>query len=105
MACITGLNPVGYGGYSNFDNIGLAVLSLLTVVSMEGWTAVMYQVNHTWGFTPFVDAYFIVLILIGSFFMLNLALAAISDEYAKADEVVEKNVRALHAQGDLHRVL
>ena len=73
--------------------VPLQVLALLTVVSMEGWTAVMYQVQHTWGFTPLVSGYFILLILIGSFFMLNLALAAISDEYAKADEVIEKNVR------------
>ena len=93
VECIAGINEVEAGGYCNFDNFGLAVLALFTVVSLEGWTAVMYQVDHTWGFTPVVDLFFIVLIMLGSFFMLNLALAAISDEYAKADEVVEKNVR------------
>jgi hypothetical protein len=95
MECVAGSTGLDTAGWCSFDNIGLATLTLLSVVSMEGWTSIMYQVNHTWGFSPIVSLYFVVLIMIGSFFMLNLALAAISDEYAKADEVVERNVRAV----------
>ena len=90
VPCVSG-ESLEYG-YCNFDNIGLACLNILTVISLEGWTAVMYQVAHTWGFTPLVNLYFIAVVLFGSFFMLNLALAVIWAEYAKADEVLGTQV-------------
>jgi hypothetical protein len=93
VQCVSG-RSLEYG-YSNFDNIGLASLTILTVISLEGWTAVMYQLNHTWGIPAFTTLYFLTLVMFGSFFMLNLALAVIWAEYAKADEVLESQVRGV----------
>ncbi len=90
VPCVSG-RSLG-AGFCNFDNIGLASLTILTVISLEGWTAVMYQLNHTWGIPAFTTLYFLALVMFGSFFMLNLALAVIWAEYAKADEVLESQV-------------
>jgi hypothetical protein len=45
-----------------------------------------YTLNHTWGVPEFTTIYFIFLIMFGAFFMLNLALAVIWSEYAKAGQ-------------------
>ena len=96
LACVPGITDfIERGGWCNFDNIGLAVVALITVISTEGWTQVMYNVGRTWGLVPIVDVYFIVVVSFGAFFMLNLVLAVISDEYEKAGEVVEKKVRSV----------
>ena len=73
-------------GFTHFDNIGNAMMTIFTSITLEGWVDVMYNLMDGWGTPWFVITYFILLVLIGSFFMLNLALAVVFDEYAKADE-------------------
>ncbi|RWS23535.1 Voltage-dependent calcium channel type A subunit alpha-1-like protein, partial [Leptotrombidium deliense] len=55
---------------------------------MEGWTAVLYWTNDALG-TSFNWIYFVILIILGSFFMLNLVLGVLSGEFAKERERVE----------------
>jgi len=33
-------------GITNFDNFGLAMLTVFQCVTLEGWTDVMYDVSH-----------------------------------------------------------
>ncbi|KAJ8339453.1 hypothetical protein SKAU_G00362390 [Synaphobranchus kaupii] len=76
-------------GITNFDNILFAVLTVFQCITMEGWTDILYNANdasgNTWNWL-----YFIPLIIIGSFFMLNLVLGVLSGEFAKERERVEK---------------
>uniref|UniRef100_A0A8C1N1F1 Voltage-dependent N-type calcium channel subunit alpha-1B n=1 Tax=Cyprinus carpio TaxID=7962 RepID=A0A8C1N1F1_CYPCA len=64
-------------GITNFDNILFAILTVFQCITMEGWTDVLYHANdasgNTWNWL-----YFIPLIIIGSFFMLNLVLGVLS---------------------------
>jgi len=83
MACLYFENP--NFGYTGFDNIGMAFLTIFTSITLEGWVDVMYGLNASWGIGAFNAFYFICLILFGSFFLLNLALAVIWDEYEKAE--------------------
>ncbi|XP_067825703.1 calcium channel, voltage-dependent, N type, alpha 1B subunit, a [Heptranchias perlo] len=75
-------------GITNFDNILFAVLTVFQCITMEGWTDILYNANdasgNTWNWL-----YFIPLIIIGSFFMLNLVLGVLSGEFAKERERVE----------------
>ncbi|XP_062930030.1 probable voltage-dependent N-type calcium channel subunit alpha-1B isoform X1 [Mobula hypostoma] len=75
-------------GITNFDNILFAVLTVFQCITMEGWTDILYNANdasgNTWNWL-----YFIPLIVIGSFFMLNLVLGVLSGEFAKERERVE----------------
>ncbi|KAG8011664.1 Voltage-dependent N-type calcium channel subunit alpha-1B [Nibea albiflora] len=76
-------------GITNFDNILFAVLTVFQCITMEGWVDILYNANdasgNTWNWL-----YFIPLIIIGSFFMLNLVLGVLSGEFAKERERVEK---------------
>uniref|UniRef100_I3MXH9 Voltage-dependent P/Q-type calcium channel subunit alpha-1A n=1 Tax=Ictidomys tridecemlineatus TaxID=43179 RepID=I3MXH9_ICTTR len=64
-------------GITQFDNILFAVLTVFQCITMEGWTDLLYNSNdasgNTWNWL-----YFIPLIIIGSFFMLNLVLGVLS---------------------------
>ena len=86
-------------GITSFDNIGYAMLTVFQCITMEGWTTVLYyvspvpccknfflkilefvrlfQTNDAMG-NRFNWCYFIPLIVLGSFFMLNLVLGVLS---------------------------
>ncbi|XP_055550029.1 voltage-dependent calcium channel type A subunit alpha-1-like isoform X9 [Wyeomyia smithii] len=86
-ACIEQWDGPNYG-ITNFDNIGFAMLTVFQCITMEGWTSTMYWTNDALGST-FNWVYFVPLIIIGSFFMLNLVLGVLSGEFAREREKVE----------------
>ncbi|XP_036411291.1 voltage-dependent R-type calcium channel subunit alpha-1E isoform X1 [Megalops cyprinoides] len=93
-------------GITQFDNILFAVLTVFQCITMEGWTNVLYNTNDALGST-WNWIYFIPLIIIGSFFVLNLVLGVLSGEFAKERERVE-NRRAfmkLRRQQQIEREL
>ncbi|XP_073967585.1 LOW QUALITY PROTEIN: calcium voltage-gated channel subunit cacophony [Choristoneura fumiferana] len=75
-------------GITSFDNIGFAMLTVFQCITMEGWTAILYWTNDALG-SAFNWIYFVPLIVLGSFFMLNLVLGVLSGEFAKEREKVE----------------
>ncbi|XP_051508877.1 probable voltage-dependent R-type calcium channel subunit alpha-1E [Myxocyprinus asiaticus] len=93
-------------GITQFDNILFSVLTVFQCITMEGWTTVLYNTNDALGPT-WNWLYFIPLIIIGSFFVLNLVLGVLSGEFAKERERVE-NRRAfmkLRRQQQIEREL
>ena len=61
-------------GVTSFDNILKSVLNVFIVITLEGWTAVMYKIRHATG-TYVYDAFFLFTVVLGSFFILNLMVA------------------------------
>ncbi|XP_061634035.1 voltage-dependent R-type calcium channel subunit alpha-1E [Phyllopteryx taeniolatus] len=93
-------------GITQFDNILFAVLTVFQCITLEGWTTVLYNVDDALG-PSWNWLYFIPLIIIGSFFVLNLVLGVLSGEFAKERERVE-NRRAfmkLRRQQQIEREL
>ncbi|CAD7924383.1 unnamed protein product [Amoebophrya sp. A25] len=75
------LNDANYGfGLTNFNNILNAVIVIFQCITLEGWTDIMYmgQDAHS---NDFAFIYFIFLVIIGSFFLLNVALAVVWDAF------------------------
>ncbi|XP_064213761.1 cacophony A isoform X8 [Tribolium castaneum] len=93
-------------GITSFDNIGFAMLTVFQCITMEGWTAILYWMNDAVGST-FNWMYFVPLIVLGSFFMLNLVLGVLSGEFAKEREKVENRQEflKLRRQAQLEREL
>ncbi|XP_048506532.1 voltage-dependent calcium channel type A subunit alpha-1 isoform X29 [Athalia rosae] len=93
-------------GITSFDNIGFAMLTVFQCITMEGWTAILYWTNDALG-SMFNWIYFIPLIVLGSFFMLNLVLGVLSGEFAKEREKVEnrQTFLKLRRQQQLEREL
>eukprot|EP00794_Sanderia_malayensis_P016019 gene16019-17636_t len=83
---VKGLNS----GITSFDNIFLSMLTVFQCVTMEGWTEVMYNTFYAIDEHGYIySLYYVSLIVIGSFFMLNLVLGVLSGEFAKEREKVE----------------
>uniref|UniRef100_UPI001EAE87CF voltage-dependent P/Q-type calcium channel subunit alpha-1A-like n=1 Tax=Oncorhynchus gorbuscha TaxID=8017 RepID=UPI001EAE87CF len=97
--CPNGTTCKGYWlgpnyGITQFDNILFAVLTVFQCITMEGWTDMLYYSNNVEG-SAWNWMYYIPLIIIGSFFMLNLVLGVLSGEFAKERERVENRAEFL----------
>jgi len=83
-------------GITTFDNLGTSILTIFQVITLEGWVSIMYNLQDavsTWG----AALYFVALVMIGSFFLLNMILAVIMNEFQKVDDN-QKRERALEEQ-------
>uniref|UniRef100_A0AAX7SQS0 Voltage-dependent T-type calcium channel subunit alpha-1H n=1 Tax=Astatotilapia calliptera TaxID=8154 RepID=A0AAX7SQS0_ASTCA len=76
------LNP--HRGAVNFDNIGYAWIAIFQVITLEGWVDIMYYVMDAHSFYNFI--YFILLIIVGSFFMINLCLVVIATQFSETKQ-------------------
>nr|XP_033781763.1 voltage-dependent L-type calcium channel subunit alpha-1D [Geotrypetes seraphini] len=84
------------GGITNFDNFAFAMLTVFQCITMEGWTDVLYWVNDAIG-NEWPWVYFVSLIILGSFFVLNLVLGVLSGEFSKEREKAK-------ARGDFQKL-
>uniref|UniRef100_A0A7N8X3L5 Voltage-dependent T-type calcium channel subunit alpha n=1 Tax=Mastacembelus armatus TaxID=205130 RepID=A0A7N8X3L5_9TELE len=75
-------NP--FKGAINFDNICYAWIAIFQVITLEGWVDIMYFVMDAHSFYNFI--YFILLIIIGSFFMINLCLVVIATQFSETKQ-------------------
>ena len=74
-------------GMIKFDQIIWTMIVVFQCLTLEGWTDIMYAVDGAHE-TSFGWAYFVALVLFAGFFVVQLALAVITNAY----EVVSKNV-------------
>lgn len=71
-------NP--FQGTISFDNVGMAWTTIFLVISLEGWSDIMYLLQDSHSFWVWI--YFVLLIVIGSFFMINLCLVVIATQFS-----------------------
>ncbi|XP_053300102.1 voltage-dependent T-type calcium channel subunit alpha-1I [Pleuronectes platessa] len=81
--CHTG-NSNPHKSAINFDNIVYAWIVIFQVITLEGWVEIMYYVMDAHSFYNFI--YFILLIIIGSFFMINLCLVVIATQFSETKQ-------------------
>uniref|UniRef100_A0A672PGN2 Voltage-dependent L-type calcium channel subunit alpha n=1 Tax=Sinocyclocheilus grahami TaxID=75366 RepID=A0A672PGN2_SINGR len=78
-------------GITHFDNFGFAMLTVFQSITMESWTDVLYWINDAMG-NDWPWIYFLTLMLLGSFFILNLVLGVLSGEFTKEREMSRSRV-------------
>ena len=84
--CTTYGNP--NHGITSFDNILWAWLTVFQIITLEGWTPIMYDVmDATSGWSML---YFIILIGLGAFFLINLAVGIVAEVYDQVQDEDEK---------------
>ncbi|XP_070150873.1 ca[2+]-channel protein alpha[[1]] subunit D isoform X7 [Polyergus mexicanus] len=83
-------------GITNFDNFGLAMLTVFQCVTLEGWTDVLYNIEDAMG-SSWQWIYFISMVILGAFFVMNLILGVLSGEFSKEREKAK-------ARGDFHKL-
>uniref|UniRef100_A0A8C1L1P8 Sodium channel protein n=1 Tax=Cyprinus carpio TaxID=7962 RepID=A0A8C1L1P8_CYPCA len=80
----------------NFDNVGLGYLSLLQVATFKGWMEVMYAAVDSRGVEEqpvkeinlYMYLYFVIFIIFGSFFTLNLFIGVIIDNFNQQKRMI-----------------
>lgn len=72
------------GGITNFDNILYSFLAVFQVTTLEGWSYIQDLLRITLG--DFVILYFVFLIFLGNFFVINMMLAVIKAKFSEANE-------------------
>ncbi|XP_043090566.1 sodium channel protein type 4 subunit alpha B isoform X2 [Puntigrus tetrazona] len=73
----------------NFDNVGMGYLSLLQVATFKGWMEIMYsavdsrevEMQPDYESNLYMYIYFVIFIIFGSFFTLNLFIGVIIDNF------------------------
>uniref|UniRef100_A0A674P4N6 Sodium channel protein n=1 Tax=Takifugu rubripes TaxID=31033 RepID=A0A674P4N6_TAKRU len=73
----------------NYDNVGIGYLSLLQVATFKGWTDIMYaavdsrdvESQPIYEVNLYMYLYFVIFIIFGSFFTLNLFIGVIIDNF------------------------
>ncbi|XP_025056251.1 sodium channel protein type 5 subunit alpha isoform X7 [Alligator sinensis] len=73
----------------NFDNVGAGYLALLQVATFKGWMEIMYaavdsrgsEEQPEWESSLYMYLYFVIFIIFGSFFTLNLFIGVIIDNF------------------------
>lgn len=74
---------MAWQGRLSFDNFGYAVLNVLQTMTLESWTdAQMFYFIDAVG--NYAIAFFVVVVLVGGFFGLNLLVAVITAKFAQA---------------------
>jgi len=74
-----------YTTSASFNNIGASILTLLEVCTLEGWSGYMYFFMFKLD-SPLPAFFFIVWVLVSAFFMLNLFIGIVFQEFQKASE-------------------
>lgn len=73
-------------GYTNFDHFGWSSLAVFQLITMDFWEDVYDRVLMSVG--PLYVFYFILIIFLGAFYLINLVLAVVATKYADvADEI------------------
>ena len=72
-------------GFTNFDHMPRAVVTMFQVLTMEGWTDIAYLLWDAEGAYTFPLLFF--MILLGSFYLLNVMIAVFSEAFASHHEL------------------
>ena len=83
-------------GTISFDSFPSALMTVFMCITGEGWTEVMYMTMHGYHSSAFV--YFVVLTLVGSFYIVNLFLAVLWETYSSLPKELTPEEQVAHAK-------
>lgn len=85
-----GLDPIDHDGIRDielimygipgFDNVGQGFLTIFQILTLESWVYLMYNFSDA-GSPPISVIFFVLVVLLGAFFTMNLVLAIIVDSF------------------------
>ena len=76
-------NEVILYGIPGFDGFGQAFLTVFQVCTLENWSSLMYIYVEAGAWPWMAYLFFPLLVIIGSFFTMNLILAQIIEAYSQ----------------------
>jgi len=79
-------------GITNFDNIGIAMISVFQCITAENWVTIMYIMQDC-SDQLMVTIFFLVLVVSGGLFMINLMFAVMWEKYLSVTDSPEDAVK------------
>uniref|UniRef100_A0A8C1LDA4 Sodium channel protein n=1 Tax=Cyprinus carpio TaxID=7962 RepID=A0A8C1LDA4_CYPCA len=84
----------------NYDNVGTGYLSLLQIATFKGWMDIMYAAvdsrevedQPSYEINLYMYLYFVIFIIFGSFFTLNLFIGVIIDNFNQQKSKIRKDL-------------
>uniref|UniRef100_A0A668AKJ7 Sodium channel protein n=1 Tax=Myripristis murdjan TaxID=586833 RepID=A0A668AKJ7_9TELE len=84
----------------NFDNVGAGYLALLQVATFKGWMDIMYaavdsrtkEEQPEYEINRYMYLYFVIFIIFGSFFTLNLFIGVIIDNFNQQKKKISQDI-------------
>ncbi|VVC31903.1 Voltage-gated Na+ ion channel, cytoplasmic domain,Ion transport domain [Cinara cedri] len=90
--CIQGFGKNPNYGFTSFDTFAWALLSAFRLMTQDNWEALYQQVLKSAG--PWHMIFFIVIIFLGSFYLVNLILAIVAMSYDELQKKAEEEEAA-----------
>ena len=69
-------------GLMSFDHVGVTFVTLLQTITFDDWTEAMY--NLMTAYSPYAFLYFVAIVVLGGFFVVNLFLAVICQSFQES---------------------
>lgn len=79
-----------YEDVMSYDNIFFSLLQTLFIVTMDNWSNIMYDVLRT--LNNYFWIYFILLIIVGNYILMNLTLAVIKVKFSELHQALINNL-------------
>lgn len=91
--CMQGIGENPNYGFTNFDTFGWAFLSAFRLMTQDYWESLYQMILRSAG--PWHMCFFVVIIFLGSFYLVNLILAIVAMSYddlqKRAEEEAEED--------------
>jgi hypothetical protein len=71
---------------SNFNSLPWALVTIFVMITLEGWSGLMYNLSDA-SMSWMAVTFCILLVVVGSFFLLNVILAVIMESFDKVDQM------------------
>ena len=86
----------------NWRNIGITVLTLFEIITLEGWIEIN---NKAMELNPFAWIYFVSYVIVGTFVVVNLFIAVVINNLDRAKEEALKELEPMVSRDELLREL
>jgi voltage-gated sodium channel type II alpha len=100
--CFQGFGRNPNYGYTSFDTFGWSFLSAFRLMTQDYWEDIYQKVLRTMG--PWHILFFVVIIFLGSFYLVNLILAIVAMSYDELQKKAEEEEEAAAAEEEALRV-
>ena len=100
--CLQGFGRNPNYGYTSFDTFGWSFLSAFRLMTQDAWEDIYQKVLRTMG--PWHILFFVVIIFLGSFYLVNLILAIVAMSYDELQKKAEEEEEAAAAEEEALRV-
>lgn len=100
--CVKSLDNID-NGVSNYDNIFSSMLQLLKIITFNNWTDSVFVVQQAF-LLRFSLLFFLMLIFVGNFIVLNLILAILKVKYTEGINKIENSNRIVYKVFDFRKI-